>query len=67
MAHGAGGTGGLQPEGEALRSALRWLDARVQDDPRADRARLVGEASTRFDLSPLDEEFLLRNWARPPP
>lgn len=66
MAQGTGSSGGLQPEGEALRSALRWLDARVQDDPRADRARLVNEASTRFDLSPLEEEFLLTSWVRSP-
>jgi hypothetical protein len=65
MAQGSGG-GGLEPQGEALRSALRWLDGRVQDDPRLDRAKLVGEASARFDLTPLEEEFLLTNWVRRP-
>lgn len=64
MAQGTGGSGGLQPHGEALRSALRWLDDRVQDDPRLDRAKLVTEASTRYDLTPLEEDFLLRNWVR---
>jgi hypothetical protein len=58
--------GGLQPQGEALRSALRWLDERARDDPRVDRVKLVGEASARFDLSPLEEDFLLRSWVRPP-
>jgi hypothetical protein len=66
MAQGSGGAGELQPQGEALRSALRWLDERVRDDPRAVRSRLVGEASTRFDLTPAEEEFLLRNWLRTP-
>lgn len=55
---------GALPQGEAIRRALRWLDDRVQDDPRVDRARLVGEAATRFDLTPLEEDFLLRNWVR---
>jgi hypothetical protein len=54
--------GDLMPEGEALRRALRWLDDRVRADPRLDRAKLVGEAARRFDLTPTDEEFLLRNW-----
>jgi hypothetical protein len=54
--------GGVVPEGEGLRRAMRWLDERARDDPRADRAKLVGEAATRFDLTPLDEDFLLRNW-----
>lgn len=66
MAQGTGSGNGLQPQGEALRSALRWLDDRVHDDPRLDRAKLVGQASARFDLTPLEEDFLLRNWVRRP-
>lgn len=64
MAEGSGG--GIMPQGEALRRALRWLDERVRDEPRADRVKLVGEASVRFDLSPVEEDFLLRNWVRSP-
>lgn len=56
---------GLMPEGEALRRALRWLDERAKESEKPDRARLVGEAAARFDLSPVEEEFLLANWARP--
>jgi hypothetical protein len=64
MAEGSGG--GLNPHGEALRRALRWLDDRVKDEPGAQRAKLVGEASVRFDLTPAEEEFLLMNWVRQP-
>jgi hypothetical protein len=64
MAHEKGG-GGLPPEGEALRRALRWLDDRAHDDPGLDRTLAVGEAAARFDLTPLEEEFLLRSWVRP--
>ncbi len=66
MAQGSGGAGGFTPEGEGLRRALRWLDDRVRDEPRLDRAKLVGEASVKFDLTPVEEEFLLRNWVRQP-
>ena len=59
-----GGTKDLLPKGEALRGALLWLDERVRDEPAASRTKLVGEAALRFDLTPADEEFLLRNWAR---
>ena len=50
------GTGrrGQPPVGQSLRSALRWLSAEGRHDPAA-----VEEACRRFDLSPLDEEFLL--------
>ncbi len=56
---------GLMPEGDALRRALRWLDERVKEEPKLERSRLVGEAAVRFDLSPVEEEFLLTNWVRP--
>ncbi len=59
-----GGTRDLLPHGEALRGALRWLDERAREEPGADRMKLVGEAALRFDLSPADEDFLLRNWVR---
>ncbi|MGD9387312.1 MAG: hypothetical protein PVI87_03710 [Gammaproteobacteria bacterium] len=45
---------GAKPAGQGLRDALRWLSAEGRHDPAA-----VEEACRRFDLSPLDEEFLL--------
>jgi hypothetical protein len=51
--------------GEApIKQAVRWLDDQLRDNPRADRMRLVDEAARRFDLSPLDAEFLLRHLAK---
>jgi hypothetical protein len=52
------------PEGESLRRALRWLDDRVKEEPKLERGKLVNEAAQRFDLSPVEEEFLLMNWVR---
>jgi hypothetical protein len=45
---------GKPPVGDALRSAMRWLSAEGRHDAAA-----IEEACRRFDLSPLDEEFLL--------
>jgi len=53
---------GITPEGESLRRALRWLSDRRLEDPAAPRAKLIAQASERFDLSPVEEEFLLRDW-----
>ncbi len=47
----------------AIKQAVRWLDHQLADNPKAERLRLVDEASRRFDLSPLDAEFLLRHLA----
>jgi hypothetical protein len=51
--------------GEApVKQAVRWIDERLGEDPRADRVKLVDEASRRFDLSPLDTDFLFRHLAQ---
>lgn len=44
----------LLPEGEGLRRAVAWLAEQPDRD-----ARIIEEASLRFNLSPLDEQFLL--------
>lgn len=47
----------IEPKGDALRRAVRWLS-----EHRDYSYRSVEEAARRFDLSPLDEEFLLRHF-----
>ena len=43
-----------------------WIDEQIRSRPDADRLTLVQEASRRFDLTPLDEDFLVREIARLP-
>jgi hypothetical protein len=50
--------------GEApIKQAVKWIDDQLHDNPNADRVRLVDDASQRFDLSPLDQDFLYRHLA----
>ena len=50
--------------GEApIKQAITWIDEQLHDHPDANRMKLVDEASRRFDLSPLDEDFLVRHLA----
>ena len=52
------------PAGESpIKQAVTWIDEQLHDRPDADRVKLVDEASRRFDLSPLDEDFLVRHLA----
>lgn len=55
------GTGkrGVPPAGQGLREALRWLSEIGHHD-----AASIEAACRRFDLSPLDEEFLLAETRR---
>ncbi|MBW8189693.1 hypothetical protein K0504_01485 [Neiella marina] len=52
---------GLRIHGESLRKAIRWMS-----DFHAHDCQAVEEASLRFDLSPLEEEFLLQHFVFPP-
>jgi hypothetical protein len=52
---------GLRPGGEPLRKAVLWLSARLAEG-HSMSLKLIEEAALRFDLSPLEEEFLLKEW-----
>jgi hypothetical protein len=47
----------------AIKQAVKWIDDQVHENPKSDRMRLIDEASRRFDLSPLDTDFLSRHLA----
>jgi hypothetical protein len=50
--------------GEApIKQAVKWIDDQLTGQPDADRVKLVDEASRRFDLSPVDADFLFRHLA----
>ncbi|HEY7203883.1 MAG TPA: hypothetical protein VIA61_06280 [Methylomirabilota bacterium] len=46
---------------------MKWIDEQLLDHPAADRTKLIDEAGRRFDLTPLDSEFLLRHLAQRKP
>jgi len=50
----------IQPEGEQIRKALKWIAGELKDAPEKSRMKLVGEAGLKFNLSPLEEEYLDR-------
>ena len=54
--------GRIVPKGEGMRRAVRWLDEQRREQPQARMYRLVERASVRFDLSPLEEQFLLERF-----
>ncbi len=54
--------GGIVPGRDSIRSALKWLSDRRQDDPATPRMKLIEEAALRFDLTPLEVDFLSSSW-----
>jgi len=50
----------IQPKGEDLRRAVKWVSEERKYNPDKERKALIEEACVKFDLSPLDADFLLR-------
>ncbi len=46
------------PEGDAIRRAVKWISAHIEENPNIPLQRLVQDAVMRFDLSPKEAEFL---------
>ncbi|MEJ2101091.1 MAG: hypothetical protein P8X68_14105 [Desulfobacterales bacterium] len=50
----------VQPESEDIRKAFKWISDERKYNPEAKLAKLIEEACLKFDLSPMDAEYLLR-------
>ena len=50
----------IEPQGEELRRAVKWVSEQRTENPRMKLQALVECACMKFDLSPKDEDFLLR-------
>lgn len=50
----------VQPQGEKLKKAIKYVSEMRQNDPDVNLVKLVDEASLQYDLSPKDSEFLTR-------
>ena len=52
--------GTIQPEGENLRKAVKWISEERKYNPEAKPVKLVEQACLKFDLSPKDADYLTR-------
>jgi hypothetical protein len=48
----------VQPQGEAIRKAVKWISEERQSGSSANDSRLVEQAAVKFNLSPQEVEFL---------
>ena len=47
-----------------LKKAIEWISHRRAEDPDARLANLIDEVSHRFDLSPVQADFLYRHFTQ---
>jgi len=50
----------IQPKGESLRKAVKWISDERTLNPGKNLQLIVDEASMKFNLSPKDSQFLSR-------
>lgn len=48
----------IQPEGENLRKAVRWISEEQKADTAKTRQKLIEEACLTFNLTPMEAEYL---------
>ena len=48
----------VQPDGEDIRKAIKWISEERKYNPEAKPIKLVEEACLKYDLSPKDAEYL---------
>ncbi len=50
----------IQPQGEDLRKAVKWISEMLQTGCNETKMALIEKASLNYDLKPADQEFLFR-------
>lgn len=48
----------IMPQGEEIRKAVKWISDARSENPTADPRKLLDEACLKFNLSPLEAEYL---------
>jgi hypothetical protein len=50
----------IMPESQALKNAVKWISSELQEPSHVALNDLIQQAIMRYDLSPLEGEFLAR-------
>ena len=50
----------ILPEGEDVRRAAKWISEERASSPKKSDQELIEDACLKFDLSPIDAEFIAR-------
>ncbi len=53
----------IMPQGEEIRKAVKWISDMRSDQPTTDPKKLLDEACLKFNLSPLEAEYLAK-WGK---
>ncbi|MCX5831388.1 MAG: hypothetical protein NT140_05810 [Deltaproteobacteria bacterium] len=57
----------VMPSGDDIRKAVKWISDNLEADPEQARTKLIETAVFKFDLSPLDTDFLIKFYSKKTP
>ena len=49
----------IMPDSDDVQRAIKWISQCIEEKPGESIAKLVEQAVFKFDLSPVDSEFLI--------
>jgi len=52
----------IQPEGESLRKAVRWISEEEKAGSSKTRQQLMNAACLKFNLTPVEAEYVARSF-----
>ncbi len=52
----------IQPEGESLRNAVKWISEEEKAGSAKSRRQLMEAACLKFNLTPMEAEYLSRSY-----
>ena len=52
----------IQPEGENIRKAIKWIAAEKKAGSSKSRQQLIEAACLKFNLTPMEAEYLSRSF-----
>ena len=50
----------ITPKGESIRKAVKWISEERKLNPAVNPSQLVGKAAVKFDLNPMEVEYLTK-------
>jgi len=54
----------IMPAGENIRRAVKWISESLETNSELSRIKLIEEAVFKFDLSPIDSDFLINFFSK---
>lgn len=50
----------MQPKGDKIKNAIKWISEMKEQNPEKSMMMITDEANIKFDLNPVESEFIIK-------